>query len=613
MEALSDSAQTSGTPLIVTERALWFYWRTKSNPSKRKESMKPSTALTRLTNLSETIDKICNVSGVVGASVGILHHGEILFTENFGSRELKENAPPTRDTVYGIGSLTKSFVAAGLTSLLDKEQNITIDTPVDKILPDLYLQDQSISSLVSFSDFLSHRSGLLGDISLVVQGHLEMLLEPSSLIQTVNDLESPFEFRREWSYNNWGYSIAGAAIEKLSQKSLHESLKNTVLDPLGSKNTTTQPYFGTDGNIALGHNAISDGICYEHPPQSAFQGGIFEAAAGLYSTVSDLLSYSKSVLMAEQSPPAQGPLKNISLLISNQIPLENPSRDNRFYGMGWVRTELPGIVGQQGDNTDLFEIDELPILGFGAPSQMVYYHQGSTIGYYSAILLFPQTQSAVVVLTNSVPFSDAPDWISQAYTAALFDFPSPADYLQLAKEARGRRLAQFDTMLANLDQRRDPNAPPSLPLVKYLGKYYNKAQSFFIDVRWRTKEMQSLSIAFQGRDTQVYELRHLHDDVFEWAMSYDYSGRRGRLPISDPEYFLIEFHFHEASYGKSLTWAKIPPVRPDGLALYDTENLCNGAGHERWYSFFINSTRRIWQVLWYLGGIIWLGISGSRT
>jgi len=74
------------------------------------------------------------------------------------------------------------------------------------------------------------------------------------------------------------------------------------------------------------------------------------------------------------------------------------------------------------------------VLGAGTSPTMVYYHQGSVPGYYSALLLFPETESAVVDLINSILLNDAVDWISRPYASALFQFPEPAEYVALAKE-----------------------------------------------------------------------------------------------------------------------------------------------------------------------------------
>ncbi|KAK4443555.1 beta-lactamase/transpeptidase-like protein [Podospora aff. communis PSN243] len=358
--------------------------------------------------------------------------------------------------ILGIGSLTKAFTAVVITNLLEDHPNITLDT-VDGILPDYVPLDDRLRNQVSLGDFLSHRSGLLGDMSFAVQGQFECLLPKDQLLPTVSRWKTIAPIRRQWSYNNWGYGIAGAVIEKLSGKSFAAYLKESILDPLGLKHITSQPNFGPQDNFASPHIALCDGTPLPVNSTYFFKDTFFEPAGGLYSNVDDMLTWAKAVLQAE-SGSRSGPLRNIPTVISNQIPLDHLSHDFRFYGMGWIQTQLPGVVGLQGDNPELFPIQDLPLLGAGGSPMMVYYHQGSAPGYYSALLLFPETESAIVVLTNSIPLNDAADWISQAYHAsALFHFPEPADY-------------------------KHPADRPKLPLSSYVGVYQNDAGNFFIDI-----------------------------------------------------------------------------------------------------------------------------------
>lgn len=63
-------------------------------------------------------------------------------------------------------------------------------------------------------------------------------------------------------------------------------------------------------------------------------------------------------------------------------------------------------------------------------------------------------------------------------------------------------------------------------------------------------------------------LRHLKDDIFEWALDYNQQARRARFTVWDPEYFKIQFNFnpkrsHEAV---TLNWAG------NGMVLTQREN-----------------------------------------
>lgn len=347
-----------------------------------------------------------------------------------------------------------------------------------------------------------------------------------------------------------GLRHAGAVIEKLTGKSFGTYLSDSVLEPLGLQSTTSQP-IGLHANVAHPHISLCNVAPLPVNQTYFFKDTFFEPAGGLYSNVDDMLKWAKAVLHAEANPTpsSSSVLRHIPTHITNRIPLDNPSHAFRFYGLGWARTQLPGVVGLLGDNPTLLP---LPVLGAGAPPPMLtYHHQGSAPGYYSSLFLFPSTSSAVVVLTNSLPLNDAADWLAQAYIAALFDFPSPADYVALAAMERIR--PDFDEI-----RKTHPDDRPRLPLASYAGRYVNDAGNFFIDVGLRPeKPGEVLVLRFQGRGNQAYELRHVRGEVFEWSLGCDESARQLRFPVLEAEYYEVKFESGGDGRPRWLTWAGI--------------------------------------------------------
>lgn len=504
---------------------------------------------------------ICQISGVAGMSVGVLHHGQVVFRDNAGQRSRHSPVPPNSQTVYGIGSLTRAFTAVALSNLLDDHPNITLDTPVDRILTDYAPVDEQLRHQVSLADFLSHRSGLSGDMSFAMQGQFECLLPKDQLLPTVSRLKTVAPIRRQWLYNNWGYAMVGAVIEKLSGKSFGTYLSESVLEPLGLQSTTSQP-IGLHANVAHPHISLCNAAPLPVNQTYFFKDTFFEPAGGLYSNVDDMLKWAKAVLDAEANPTpsSESPLRHIPTHITNRIPLDNPSHAFRFYGMGWARTQLPGVVGLLGDNPSLLPTTSLPLLGAGAPPMVTYHHQGSAPGYCSSLFLFPETESAVVVLTNSVPLNDAADWLAQAYIAALFDFPSPADYVALAAESRRKKVAAMERIRPAFDEIRKthPDDRPRLPLASYSGRYTNDAGNFFMDVGPHPeKPGEALLLRFQGREKQAYELRHVRGEVFEWSLTCGESAEQLRIPVLEAEYYEVHFESSGGRRPKSLAWAGI--------------------------------------------------------
>ncbi|KAM0744873.1 hypothetical protein ACQRIT_000257 [Beauveria bassiana] len=502
--------------------------------------MKSDAIVQRLKAALPIIRKICEISGVPAASIGVIHRGQSIYVENIGHRNVEAQLSPTADTLYGLGSLTKAFVAASLAQLLHNHPT-----------------QPQLKGNICLLDFLSHRTGLSGDMSVALQGDMEFILPPSEVAPIVSRLDVAAPFRQSWLYNNWGYSVAGKVIEKLSGKPAHEYIRESILMHLGLSNTTLRPVFDEHIDFADAYAALEDASTQCFPKKFPFLGSLFETAGGMYSTVNDMLKYCRALLQSRIDPQST-PLGNLEMLFQGHIPLDQSMESYGSYGMGWIETHLPGVLGLQGDNAELFRWDELPYISDPRdPSKTVLtlYHQGASLGYYSAIYLFPETESGFVVLTNSMPLSDAADWIAQIIAAALHGFETSADYIKLANEARRRKVGNVAAMMAEIEKTREEH-PGDLPrpLDAYCGDYYNALGNFYVRVKQHKVKPGVLELCFQGKATQEYELRHLHGDIFEWALTYDEQARRARFTTWEQSYFLVKFLPNGTSNIVALEW-----------------------------------------------------------
>lgn len=86
-----------------------------------------------------------------------------------------------------------------------------------------------------------------------------------------------------------------------------------------------------------------------------------------------------------------------------------------------------------GDNIRLLPQSELLQIGKGAESRLAMYHQGATVGYFTSFYLFPETHSAIVVLTNTIALGDGADCIAQPLTQTLLDDKERIDWGSMAK------------------------------------------------------------------------------------------------------------------------------------------------------------------------------------
>lgn len=398
-------------------------------------------------------------------------------------------------------------------------------------------------------------------MSFAMQGQFECLLPKDQLLPTVSRLKTVAPIRPQWLYNNWGYAMVGAVIEKLSGKSFGTYLSESVLEPLGLQSTTSQP-IGLHANVAHPHISLCNAAPLPVNQTYFFKDTFFELAGGLYSNVDDMLKWAKAVLDAEANPTpsSEPPLRHIPTHITNRIPLDKPSHAFRFYGMGWARTQLPGVVGLLGDNPSLLPTISLPILGAGAPPH----------GDLPPPRLRPRLLLVPLPLRRDRVGRCGPDQQRPAqrrrrlarpgvHRRAL-RFPSPADYVALAAESRRKKVAAMERIRPAFDEIRKthPDDRPRLPLASYSGRYTNDAGNFFIDVGPHPeKPGEALPLRFQGREKQAYELRHVRGEVFEWSLTCGESAEQLRIPVLEAEYYEVHFESSGGCRPKSLAWAGI--------------------------------------------------------
>ncbi|KAJ5422617.1 Beta-lactamase-related protein [Penicillium cf. griseofulvum] len=460
-----------------------------------------------------------------------------------------------------------SMVAAGVGKLVE-DGKVRWTTLVREIIPEINHDDIYWTHKATIADMLAHRCGLGGEIATLLADGGNGDIQPSLevLLKTVDRIPRPLPHRESWLMCPWGYTIAAHIIEHISGQPLHEYLESQVFHPLGMTSTTLRASFGVSNNVAEPHASLSDGEAYPLEFQPNFADTLFEGYRGAYSTMNDLLIWAKETLTASQDtvPSANTILKQIPHILSNHVAMGNPSLLERSYGFGWARAQLPGIVGLLGRNSGLWKMSEQPVFGAGSQSRLMIYHQGGGPGYSSFISIFPETQSAVVVLMNTTTASDAADWIARLLIEGLFDFATRTDYVRLAEEGRRRALDQFDTLHNKLAEERIHGTSP-LPLESYVGKYNNDEYKYMLEVTLCPESERDLMISFQGHGSQRYTLRHYHDHVFEWSMSLDDVKSSGRYDIADPSYYKIRFEVYPDNRAFRIIWNIHDASLPNGL------------------------------------------------
>jgi len=226
-----------------------------------------------------------------GGSVLIEKNGKIIYEKGFGIEDITTKKPIGTNTLFNVGSISKTFVAFGILQLA-KENKLSIDDDIYKYFPDF--KDSSIAKKIKIHHLLTHSSGL-PDIRNVQEDSVFYLTakdeENWAPIKKADSVE--FQPGERFNYSNPAFNGLALIIEKVSGMKWQDYIKKNIMEPAGMKNSTI-----TDGpypESGVSHGYLFDGKNYfekdygEEPTFAAAGNG------GVWSSVEELWKYEQAI------------------------------------------------------------------------------------------------------------------------------------------------------------------------------------------------------------------------------------------------------------------------------------------------------------------------------
>lgn len=241
-----------------------------------------------------------------GLSLAIIEHGEIVLKEGFGHRNVEMSLPMDENTIFGIGSISKTFTAIGIMQLLDQNK-LSLDDPISKYLDINWGHPENP---ITIHHLLIHSSGMPNidgtDIPLLASANMyrgSISIETEEdFMKYLNDAkeEQLFPPGKVHMYSNEGYYLLGRIISKISGLSFSEYMEEFVFGPLHLTRTMTKKekfFSAAEDNriqcyIPLGEGKFQPHDYIFHPISMAL-GGIFSTAKDLSTVVMMLLDEGK--------------------------------------------------------------------------------------------------------------------------------------------------------------------------------------------------------------------------------------------------------------------------------------------------------------------------------
>ena len=165
---------------------------------------------------------------IPGVAVGVLA-GDQELAAGFGVTSVENPLPVTPDTLFQIGSITKTFVATAVMRLVENGK-LDLDMPIRTWLPDLRLFDDGVAQRVTLRHLLTHTGGWVGDYFNDFGSGDDAL---ARMVAEVAKLPQLTPLGEHYSYNNAGFYLAGRVLEAVTGTPFEQAIKALVLDPLG--------------------------------------------------------------------------------------------------------------------------------------------------------------------------------------------------------------------------------------------------------------------------------------------------------------------------------------------------------------------------------------------
>jgi D-alanyl-D-alanine carboxypeptidase len=315
--------------------------------------------------------------GGPGIAVLVARGDTVVYRGARGRASIELDVPLSPDHVFRIGSVTKQFAAAGLLKLID-DGKASLDDPLSKFLPDF-----PNAKAVTLHQLLNHTSGIKSYTG--IPGYMESAiradLDTDALVAVFKDLPADFAPGEGWAYNNSGYVLVGAVIEKIAGTSWHAWLDTALFKPLALSHTQ----FG-DQNAVI-HGQV-DGYSTPAPGQVRRADYLSmsqpHAAGALVSTLDDLLRWNRAL--------HGGKLLSAASYRGMITPEGKAADDANRYGFGIQATTVRDATALR--------------------------HGGGIHGFLSHLIYLPESQISVAVLRNA----DGPGFDTEAFASRLAAF-----------------------------------------------------------------------------------------------------------------------------------------------------------------------------------------------
>jgi CubicO group peptidase (beta-lactamase class C family) len=330
----------------------------------------------------------------------VVHAGRLLYANSYGYQDASVKRVPTQRSIFPIGSLTKSFTALVVLKLAE-EHKLALDQPLSQYLP-AYPRGHEIT----IRQLLTNTSGVYEKLrkrQLSEQLTSTRAFSRAELLAFFDQEPLDFKPGTKFSYSNSGFDLLGVIIEQVTGRSYAEAVRTYILQPLHMTHTGLGFADLQDAHKTRLYAYLSSTKQVEVKPWNA---SLTFASGGLYSCAEDLRKFYNGLTRFK--------------LVSPETFAQATTPFLGGYGYGWYIDQLQG--------------------------ERVIDHGGNIEGATSYLLLMPEQQIGIILLTNIT--STSLEKLGNAMYAAVrhkpYRIPHPKQAIHLPETVLAHYVGTFE-------------------------------------------------------------------------------------------------------------------------------------------------------------------------
>ncbi len=302
-----------------------------------------------------------------GMTVTVFDSQNTIYTGYFGFTDIEKGVRSDQNSVFEWGSTTKLLVWSSVMQLYEQGR-IDLNADVRKYLPEGFLTNLRFDKPVTMIHLMNHTAGFQEMLWDVFTNKEDDITELGDLLSH-RQPEQIFEPGSVTAYSNWGVALAGYIVECIVGQPLYEYINTHIFAPLGMTHTSLKPDYSDNPFVRSGWDRL---VCYTTDRKRLEPSRYFipiYPAGSCVSTTGDYLIFAQALLNRESALFAHP--ETHDLLLSPTSYYEGTDIPRCCHGIWMIPYQKP-----------------------------VYGHGGNTAGCSAYILLSPEDNIGMTVMTN---------------------------------------------------------------------------------------------------------------------------------------------------------------------------------------------------------------------